>query len=90
MAESANTTLTSEERRALADRLSDHADGITNVAAHQMEQDLRAAAAELKMVSDPPRLRATLPALRIELHAIAARCSDPATVAQLRIIMGES
>ncbi len=89
MAGASTTAMTREERHALAGRLVDHADGITNVAAHDMEKDIRAAAAELKALSDPPRLRATLPALKIELHQIAARCSDPATVQQLRFLSGE-
>ena len=87
MAESSTTTLTREERHALADRLSDHADGIVNVAAHEMEQDIRLAAIELRAI-DPPRLRVTLPALRFELDRIAAACSDAATAAQLRVVMG--
>jgi hypothetical protein len=88
MAEASTTTLTRDERHALADRLADHADGITNVAAHDMEQDIRLAAAELKAI-DPPRLRATLPALHFELDRIAAACPDEATTRQLRFVMGE-
>ncbi len=88
MAESPTTTLTREERNALADRLSNHADGITNVAAHDMEKDIRLAAAELGTI-DTPRLRATLPALRFELDRIAAACPDAATAAQIRVVMGE-
>jgi hypothetical protein len=76
-------------RDALAVRLSDHADSIVNVAAHQMEQDLRLAAAELRRTSEPPRLRATLPALHFELDRIAAACPDSATVEQLRVVMGD-
>jgi hypothetical protein len=88
MAESSTTTLTREERHALADRLADHADGIVNVAAHALEQDIRLAAAELKAI-DPPRLRFTLPGLRFELERIAGACPDAATAAQLRVVMGE-
>jgi hypothetical protein len=88
MAESSTTTLTREERHALAGRLSDHADGIVNVAAHGMAQDIRLAAAELRAI-DPPRLRATLPALRFELDRIAAACPDAATAKQLRVVMGD-
>jgi hypothetical protein len=89
MADSSNTTLTREERQALADRLSNHADGIVNVAAHEMETDIRLAAAQLRTI-DTPRLRATLPALRFELARIADTCPDSATAAQLRVVMGES
>jgi hypothetical protein len=89
MADSTSTTLTREQRHALAERLSDHADSITNVAAHEMEQDIRLAAAELTAAIDPPRLRATLPAMRFELDRIATACPDAATAAQLRVVMGE-
>jgi hypothetical protein len=88
MADSTGSTLTREERQALAGRLADHADSITNITAHELEVDLRKAAAELHAV-DAPRLRATLPALKFELHQTAARCSDPVTVKQLRILAGE-
>jgi hypothetical protein len=89
MAEQSSSTLTREQRHALAARLIDHADGVDSVAAHDLEQDIRLAAAELKAI-DPPRLRATLPALRFELDRIAAACSDAATVRQLRVVMGEA
>ncbi len=88
MADSSSTTMTREERQALADRLSNHADGIVNVAAHEMETDMRRAAAAL-MAIDEPRLRATLPALRFELDRIASSCQDAATAAQIRFVMGE-
>ncbi len=88
MAESSTTTLTPEQRHALADRLSNHADGITNVAAHKMEKDIRLAAAELRAI-DTPRLRATLPALHFELDRIAAACPDAGTAAQIRVVMGD-
>jgi hypothetical protein len=88
MAESSTTTLTRDERHALADRLAEHADGITNVAAHEMETDIRLAVNELRAI-DPPRLRFTLPGLRFELDRIAAACPDTATAAQIRVVMGE-
>ncbi len=47
MADKSPTTLSRGERQALAERLSDHADGIDNIAAHDLEVDLRAAAKAL-------------------------------------------
>jgi hypothetical protein len=82
-----NSRLSADELNALADRLADHADGIVNVAAHDMEQDIRLAAGALRQVEDPPPL-ALLPALHQEIASAAAACSDAATVRRLRRLIG--
>ena len=94
MAESTSTTLTRDELNALSDRLSDHADGIVNVAAHEMEQDIRVAASALRQIEAAPPT-ASLPALlqhidRIDstIDRIAATCPDAATSKQLRQLIG--
>jgi hypothetical protein len=79
--------LSGDELNALADRLADHADGIVNVAAHEMEQDIRLAAGVLRQVNDPPAL-ALLPALHHEIASAAASCSDAATARRLRRLIG--
>ena len=79
--------LSADELNALADRLADHADGIVNVAAHEMEQDIRIAAGVLRQAKDPPPL-ALLPALHQEIESAAASCSDAATARRLRKLIG--
>jgi hypothetical protein len=93
MAESAtskssiNAPLSAGELSALADRLANHADGIVNVAAHEMEVDIRLAARVLRQVDRPPS-RALLPALTFEIESAAASCSDAATARRLRQLTG--
>jgi hypothetical protein len=79
--------LSADELSALADRLADHADGIVNVAAHEMEQDIRLAAGVLRQVKEPPPL-ALLPALHLEIASAAASCGDAATARRLRRLIG--
>jgi hypothetical protein len=79
--------LSADELNALADRLADHADGIVNVAAHEMEQDIRLAAGVLRYVHDAPPL-ALLPALQQEIAGAAAACSDAVTARRLRRLIG--
>jgi hypothetical protein len=86
-ASSISRHLSADELNALADRLADHADGIVNVAAHEMEQDIRLAAGALRQVKDPPPL-ALLPALHQEIESAAASCSDAVTVRRLRKMIG--
>ena len=88
MAESSiSTSLSAGELSDLADRLADHADGIVNVAAHEMEQDIRLAANVLRKVTHPV-LPALLPALHLEIERAAASCSDTVTVRRLRRLIG--
>lgn len=56
ISEKLTTTLSRAERYALAERLSDHADSIVSVTAHDLEVDLRAAAKALlqEAEQDPP------------------------------------
>jgi hypothetical protein len=79
--------LSADELSALADRLVNHADGIVNVAAHEMEVDIRLAARVLRQVDRPPP-RALLPALKLEIESAAASCSDAATARRLRQLTG--
>jgi hypothetical protein len=79
--------LSAEELNALADRLANHADGIVNVAAHEMEVDIRLAARVLRQVDRPPPT-ALLPALKFEIESAAASCSDAATAHRLRRLTG--
>jgi hypothetical protein len=79
--------LSADELNALADRLADHADGIVNVAAHEMEQDIRLAAGVLRHVKDAPPL-ALLPALHQEIESAATSCSDTVTARRLRRLLG--
>jgi hypothetical protein len=95
MAESTSTTLTRDELNALSGRLSDHADGIVNVAAHEMEQDIRLAASALRQIESVPST-ASLPALlhhidRIDstIDRIATACPDAVTSKQLRRLIGK-
>jgi hypothetical protein len=87
MESSISTTLSGDELNALADRLANHADGIVNVAAHYMEQDIRLAASVLRQVKPlaPPAL---LQALQLEIEGAAASCSDAATARRLRKLIG--
>ena len=80
--------LSADQLNALADRLADHADGIVNVAAHEMEQDIRLAATALRQVEHlpPPAL---LPALHLEIEHAAASCSDTTTAHRLRKLIGD-
>jgi hypothetical protein len=82
-----NLRLSADELNALADRLADHADGIVNVAAYEMERDIRLAAGLLRQAKDPPPL-ALLPALNQEIESAAASCSDAATARRLRRLVG--
>ena len=87
IASSTSRHLSADELNALADRLADHADGIVNVAAHEMEQDIRLASGVLRQVKDPPPL-ALLPALHQEIESAAASCSDAVTARRLRKLIG--
>jgi hypothetical protein len=80
---SIDPSLSADEVSALADRLANHADGIVNVAAHEMEMDIRLAARALRQADRPPP-RALLPALTSEIESAAASCSDAATARRLR------
>jgi hypothetical protein len=82
-----NAPLSADELNALADRLADHADGIVNVAAHEMEQDIRLAAGALRYIKESPPL-ALLPALHQEIERTAASCSDASAARRLRKLIG--
>jgi hypothetical protein len=84
---SIGASLSADELSALADRLANHADGIVNVAAHEMEVDIRLAARVLRQVDRPPP-RALLPALTFEIESAAASCVDAATARRLRQLTG--
>lgn len=71
------TVFTIETLNALGARLFDHADSITNVAAHQMEQDLRAAARVCDWAAH----------VRFMLADLAADC-DAATAIKLQELIG--
>jgi hypothetical protein len=71
----------------LAARLEDHADAIENPSAHQLEADLRDAAAALREVDNPTPV---IPKLIAELKKAALFSSDPATRQQLRALLGEA
>ena len=87
--------LSADDLNALADRLADHADGIVNVAAHDMEKDIRLAATALRQSRHqdvrhqevPPPL-ALLPALHQEIERTAASCSDTVAAGRLRKLIG--
>ncbi|MBO0751551.1 MAG: hypothetical protein J2P53_05550 [Bradyrhizobiaceae bacterium] len=79
--------LSADQLNALADRLTEHADGIVNVAAHDMERDIRLAAGALRQAEQPMPL-ALLPALHQEIERAAASCSDAATARRLRQLIG--
>jgi hypothetical protein len=84
---SVDAPLSADELSALADRLANHADGIVNVAAHDMEVDIRLAARVLRQADRPPP-RALLPALTSEIESAAASCTDAATARRLRQLTG--
>ena len=79
----AETTNTNQE---LASRLIDHADSITNVAAHQMEVDIRAAAERLRRTDDQVPL---VPRLVGELRRIAVFSADIDMKRSLQALLGE-
>jgi hypothetical protein len=87
MESSISTSLSADELNALADRLTNHADGIVNVAAHQMELDIRLAASALRQVK-PLMPGALVPALQLEIERAAASCSDAVTARRLRKLIG--
>jgi hypothetical protein len=84
---SISTSLSASELTDLADRLADHADGIVNVAAHQMELDIRLAADVLRKATHPVP-SALLPALHLEIERAATSCSDGVTALRLRRLIG--
>jgi hypothetical protein len=71
-----NTPLSIDALNALATRLFDHADSITNVAAHEIEKDIRLAA----------RVASDMATLRFGVAQVAASCSDAAR--HLRELIG--
>lgn len=77
---------TNHENEELANRLVDHANSIVNVAAHELERDLRAAAAIIQQTESPPPL---LPRLVADLTQALRQTSDPNTRRQLQAIVGE-
>jgi hypothetical protein len=79
-------TPSNHENQELANRLIDHAESIVNVAAHDLELDLRAAAAVLQEIENPLPL---LPRLVADLTAIARTTTDAETRKQLARIIGE-
>jgi hypothetical protein len=70
----------------LASRLIDHADSITNHAAHEMEQDIRAAAERLRRTDDQVPL---IPKLVSELRRIALFSADLDMKNSLKSLLGE-
>jgi hypothetical protein len=74
---------------ALASRLIDHADAIVNVAAHELEVDLRAAARLLQTMEQQPAASALLPRLVAELKSIAAFSADLDTRHRLQTVLGD-
>jgi hypothetical protein len=70
----------------LARRLIDHADSIVNVAAHQLEMDLREAAAVIREIGTPTP---TVVKLISELRKAALFSSDAETKTVLRNMLGE-
>ncbi len=70
----------------LASRLSDHADSITNVAAHEMEQDIRLAAERLRRADEPA---APIPSLVTELRKLWETTTDAVTRQRIRALLGE-
>jgi hypothetical protein len=59
-----DSPLSADELNALADRLTDHADGIVNVAAHEMEHDIRLAVGASRQMEQPPPLALLVAAIR--------------------------
>jgi hypothetical protein len=83
-----NHTTTPPTNTALAARLVDHADSITNHAAHELEQDMRLAAKRLAEAGDcgPTPL---VVALITELRQISHESRDLSVAAKLDALMGE-
>jgi hypothetical protein len=79
-------TPTNHENLELANRLIDHAESIVNVAAHDLELDLRAAAAMLREIEQPVPL---LPRLVADLTHATRTTTDPETRRQLARVVGE-
>jgi hypothetical protein len=77
MANGKTTKFNAENLAALCARLRDHADSITNVAAHEMELDLRIAARALALF-------ATLQFRVSEIAEMALSQAGPATARDLR------
>ena len=77
MAEKQSSKFDAETLAALCTRLHDHADGIVNVAAHEMEQDLRLAARALDLF-------ATLKSRIQEITEMALSQAGGATARDLR------
>jgi hypothetical protein len=70
----------------LASRLIDHADSITNAAAHEMEVDLRLAAERLRLADEPTPV---VVELITRLRQVAAVTGDSDTRTALRSMLGE-
>src|SRR5215470_13759595 len=80
MADSNHTTpMSVEALEKLSTRLFDHADAITNAAAHNIESDIRLAA----------HIASDMASLRVHLKAIATACKDESTTRDLRKLFGE-
>jgi hypothetical protein len=77
---------TDHTNQELANRLIDHADSITNVAAHQTEADIRLAAERLRHADDQTPL---VPKLVAELRRIALFSADIGTKKSLQALLGE-
>ncbi len=88
MADSNSTMLDNSELHALANRLIEHADSITNVAARQMEKDLRLAAKVILTHVSPTVTHALLHALHIQIEQVAYSTTDDATRRMLRELIG--
>jgi hypothetical protein len=71
----------------LANRLADYADAVENPAAHELEMDLRAAAAALRELENPTPL---IPKLTAELKRLATFSIDPEARAALRALLREA
>ena len=69
----------------LAARLTDHADSIVKVAAHQLETDLREAAAVIREIEAPTPV---IPKLVAELTRLAVVCRDLDTRNSLLTLLG--
>jgi hypothetical protein len=71
----------------LANRLVDYANAVENPAAHELEMDLRAAAAALRKVENQTPL---IPKLTAELKRLAMFSSDLEARAALRALLEEA
>jgi hypothetical protein len=83
MANDQPTKFDAETLAALCTRLRDHADGIVNVAAHEMEIDIRQAARALALF-------ATLKFCIAEMAEMALSQAGPATARDLRQALDEA